>query len=368
MTKSPLFQYVNDSLAASQKQSGCTHMRLTRLYDNSESQKCPFCQRAPSLGWLYRCTQETDGFLPRCDFDSTGISGAVNEVSDNDPNLLLLSRHITDAINRGQYSEDQINVLMHQKEQVRCSILGTNPRSVTPSSSSSTSDLTISTSLPASPTLSTTSSGFSDGEICVACDWSASNLYQPVTLDASPCERKDEHDRTRHPSVTSCSLKICPTCRPSYRERSFQSIDDIVTSPFLPPPLWETNNRRLSSARILSQTCISVGTQCTNSDVQGDREIKELKMNENERVHDDPSFGFGNGMRKSFRKFLNKAGQGNTAPNANDQFHRLRGPNSRSTQFPNLFSQRRSRSETLFAESQGHIVDSIPLRESILPM
>src|ERR1700733_11811433 len=55
------------------------------------------------------------------------------------------------------------------------------------------------------------------------------------------------------PALQPCTFKICPTCRPTYRERAYQSLEEILNKPVQMPPLWELRNRRLSDARIVAR-------------------------------------------------------------------------------------------------------------------
>lgn len=50
------------------RRGACTHIAVTRRYDDTGVLTCDICKTAPSLGWLYRCTQDHQGFLPASDF------------------------------------------------------------------------------------------------------------------------------------------------------------------------------------------------------------------------------------------------------------------------------------------------------------
>ena len=57
--------------------------------------------------------------------------------------------------------------------------------------------------------------------------------------------------------VPKCTWKCCQTCRPTYRDRAFQSINAVMDQPYQEPPEWELNNRRISDAKIVAQIGLS---------------------------------------------------------------------------------------------------------------
>src|SRR5213080_4548006 len=84
-----------------QRQAACTHLNVTRLFDPLDSHKCQMCGRSSPLGWLYRCTQDYDSFLPQSDF---AFSGPENRHSPLSEQVITsqLSRSILRGIQGGQ--------------------------------------------------------------------------------------------------------------------------------------------------------------------------------------------------------------------------------------------------------------------------
>lgn len=110
------------------RRAACTHTTLTRLYDPRQSSKCYLCHRRPPLGWLYRCTQdEPGGTLPRADFFRSKITETVfdqfgNEIVDDKTGVDELPGWTLSAIERGEYNDEQVQLLKAQKLNVRLTI------------------------------------------------------------------------------------------------------------------------------------------------------------------------------------------------------------------------------------------------------
>ena len=222
---------------------------MTRLFDEYDASTCSVCHRHPSLGWLYRCTQDSDGFLPKSDFSDD--TPAKTRKMKMDPSLRHLSPPVMKAINEGQYTDEQVQELVRQKESVREAIQDdTRPTT----SSSTTDESTTFSAIPESTTFSTnnTSAASLDEELRAAYDWHT--LHKVWQAEATRQESEERQvlttDTDLGPPVSGCGFKICATCRPTYRERAFQSLDEVLKNPKFPPP-WELDNRRVSGARIV---------------------------------------------------------------------------------------------------------------------
>jgi len=240
---------------------------ITRLFDQWGSFKCCLCHRHADIGWLYRCTQDSDGFLPAADFIN-GSHTLANKSSFQDVALHTLSSPIIKAIAEGQYTEEQVKILIQQKEKVRDIILAQEPRPATASTATTTSSASSSSSarsdnpstLPKSTTFSTTSTASLDEEIRKAYDWNELQkvwMSEPtVTLPESNSPTLTQSRVASHspvPAHKACTFKICSTCRPSYRDRAFQSLNAILNTSVKVPPSWELENRPISHASVLAK-------------------------------------------------------------------------------------------------------------------
>ena len=161
-----------------------------------------------------------------------------------------LSPSVIKAIKEGQYSPEQIRELVRQKETVREAIQEDATR---PTTSSSTSDeSTTFSAIPESTSFSTNTSASLDEELRAAYDWQT--LHKVWQAEATRQEAEEQQalatDTDLNPLASACGYKICATCRPTYRERAFQSLDQILKNPKWPPQ-WELDNRPVSDARVV---------------------------------------------------------------------------------------------------------------------
>jgi len=239
-------------------QAACTHTHMTRLYDDYGSHRCHICHRHPNIGWVYRCTQDHDNFLPESDFVADwnprpSIDLAECEVS------LGLSPWINRAIAEDQYTIEQVFQLVQQRQSVRDAIFAKEQTPVPPRPLSS--DEPITTTNPEAlnsasaafnqPESTSTAPGPELGEKTIektALSTFPSNLGDDVLSETEGRKKPSQSP----PSFSICNWKCCHTCRPNYRERAYQSIDKIVSEGYTTPPKWELENRRVSDARLLS--------------------------------------------------------------------------------------------------------------------
>ncbi|RMZ85549.1 hypothetical protein DV737_g570, partial [Chaetothyriales sp. CBS 132003] len=260
------------------RQLGCTHQKMTRLYDKYGATPCSVCRRHPALGWLYRCTQDTDGSLPQSDFGdgppvkpatpsssratpfsspatpsssraspfSSAPTPSSSPPTPSSPADPYLSPAALKATPPGQHNNEQDPQLVHQNDEAVQSPVQHGTR---PTSRSSTAQESITcSSIPESTTFSTIATSANvDEELQAVYDWPA--LCKVWEADHSPLVLGDEDQVEQHP-VSVCGFRICPACRPTYRDRAMQSVDGILNKPKVPPK-WELDNRRVSDARVL---------------------------------------------------------------------------------------------------------------------
>ncbi|KAK5952002.1 hypothetical protein OHC33_006888 [Knufia fluminis] len=178
----------------------CTHLQLTRLFDGFGCERCSICHRRPQLGWLYRCTQDFDGFLPASDFYDVQDHKRL----DHDAQLYTLSAAITKAAANGDYTDQELNILWKQKLDL--------------------SDYSQLCRGPLEP-------------------------IQEVHDDLEQDHRLHSFAKPTPPPL--CNFKVCQTCRPIYQQRAWQSIDGVLKSPYKQPPKHEMANRRISDVNVV---------------------------------------------------------------------------------------------------------------------
>jgi hypothetical protein len=360
---------------------------MTRLYDPFGSFKCSLCHKHPNLGWLYRCTQDSHGFLPESDF--TDQPPQVEKRTAHHISTYSLSSPIIKAIGDGHYTDEQIKSLIQQKEKVKDLVLEQDSRPATSSTSTTTScstDETFST-LPQSTTFSTTSSTSLDEEIRAAYDWKELQkvwMSEPsIPLSKSPLKllppRERHFDSVSVVPQPPCTFKICPTCRPTYRERAYQSLEAILNNPTHLPPIWELENRRVSDARIVARIGLPKAprfyAQEGHSALHSMHTIPEITVDHvdednAEHADDTHSVRKRSGFRQTVRKALARARleDGSSVPQRNDTDTGDNADLDTSRHSRSLIFRRRSRPTLSFVESHGRLVDTSGLQESVMLM
>ena len=235
-----------------QRRAACTHLSVTRLFDPLDSITCQMCGRRSPFGWLYRCTQDYNSFLPRSDFSVTEPEDCNSRLSEQAVTSQL-SQSILRGIEDGHYSAQQIRLLEAQKLRVRRSITMQEEKLENLSDSSQTSS-----------SLWSSDSAVEDSILITADIHEA--LHRQSTNNCSGTTMKSScHDERPHalmpsaaktyiqPLFPKCHFKCCQSCRPAYRDRAFQSLDAILSEPIKQPPQWEFENRRVSDANMLKR-------------------------------------------------------------------------------------------------------------------
>ena len=210
------------------------------------------CGRASSLRWVYRCTQDSDTFLPKSEFYAEEPKPYQSRLTGPEVTSEL-SQSVLSGIQVGDYDAQQVRLLRAQKLRVKEVIalqeegLEDQSDSSRTSSSHSTSDSTLDTLSQIPPEIP---------EV----------LLHPNTVVYSQAATKGAVDQVEAPSarpsatnkintehvVPECIFKCCHSCRPAFRDRAFQSLDAILREPFKQPPPWELENRRISDADLLT--------------------------------------------------------------------------------------------------------------------
>ena len=366
---------------------------MTRLYDPLGVFKCSLCHRYPNIGWLYRCTEDSGGYLPESDFVNDSPRRKKTTPAQ-DVTLHTLSMPIIKAIGEGQYTDDQIKFMVQQKEKVRDTILAQQPRPVTAStittasSSASTQYDTLST-LPESTTFSTTSTTSLDDEIRKAYDWKELQntwMSESIAPTSEPASSSLTHSnlKARLTALSSrdCTFKICPTCRPTYRERAFQSLGDVFNNPVKLPPYWELENRPISDVVLLAKIQIpsfketSVHSQTPSNSAQSSPSLAseeglQAKTNATSRSIDSHSVRKRSGFRQTVRKALARARSEDHLDVSDDQENEIPNDNTLGTTRPSrslVFRRRRSRPAISFISTHGRVVDTSGLHDSVMLM
>jgi hypothetical protein len=212
------------------------------------------CRRHPNIGWVYRCTQDHEGFLPESDL--TKVLGTSSVTIREGKPIWRLKQWMYEAVLKGQYTVEQFSTLFHQRQGVKKAIFSQSNSTATLSTSFS-SDETSNPADIASTTLTSIASSYYD-------EGSELRPYEnrlSYDVKSTGDERfRNEPDiatikgpnTASGPSYPACNWTCCHTCRPTYRDRAWLSLDAVVNEPVRAPPSWEFGNRRISDARIVA--------------------------------------------------------------------------------------------------------------------
>lgn len=226
----------------------CLHSTMTRQrVVEGDGQVCGVCGRRPRLGWLYRCTEDATD----C-FSEWRALGHVDR---------LLAPWIVKAIAQGQYSEEQVRILVDQKIRVRAVVEAW--RRPVPIAREEVVGVAVSSD----------NDGHRDDDYDDNDDESSSMHVEDVDTDAhrhqhQRRQQQSESDNPNNPQPTEqfflilpsalpCNSKYCHECRPRCHDKAWASIDavcthDIGTRSFMQLcSATEQSNRRVSDANIV---------------------------------------------------------------------------------------------------------------------
>jgi hypothetical protein len=245
-----------ETSTSDQKQPACTHITVTRLYENYGSHQCQVCHRHPTIGWVYRCTQDHGAFLPESDF--TTIQEAVPVTISEGTPIWRLKQWMYEAVLKGQYTVEQFSTLFQQRQAVKKAIFSQGSGTATPSTPASSDYCSKSSDL-ASTTLASIASSYPEVGTELSPDKNGM-FVQDKHHQRTADQLLDERDITTVTGINknsdlsypACTWTCCQTCRPTYCDRAWQSLDPIVNAPTKALPAWEFKNRRISNARIVA--------------------------------------------------------------------------------------------------------------------
>lgn len=205
---------------------------------------CSVCQRPSQLfGWLYSCTQDDrrsvcwdNGLAKTAGMDAEGVheDSIPEETIKEKPALAAsLNPWVESAIERGQYTLEQVATLRAQRQKVVDAVaaaedfIKNHPEDVSnslpPISAVKTPSIDASTSLP---------------NLLTAEVQDSKEPEQPRAVTASPPK----------PSMFPiCNLRYCQACRPTFRDRTWIKFEDVFTGDSHIPAIdYEHDTRPIS--------------------------------------------------------------------------------------------------------------------------
>ncbi|KAL8760563.1 MAG: hypothetical protein Q9184_003258 [Pyrenodesmia sp. 2 TL-2023] len=209
------------------RRAACTHLTMERLYGDYE---CMVCHRPSAWGWVYSCSQDDSDDEAATDNDHTVLPPVT---------VLDLPIWTREAIIKGHYTEEQVETMIAQRRKVLDTILASETHfkktQATARRTSSRRSRPISTSIEANghlpfPVITESASS------------SADSARQSI----------DQSSGTRPRIFPLCRYRACQMCRPTYRDRSWQVLENGFAANILPVNIYEDDvNRPVSDLQFV---------------------------------------------------------------------------------------------------------------------
>lgn len=283
------------------RRAACTHLTMTRLLG---VYRCYVCDCIPNIGWVYTCTQDHEGEL-RLDagMDTSPVDMERNArlQEKNDIAADQLSGWIVKAIEDGHYTAEQIEILKAQKRKVKETITALED------------PFRVSNGKPAvslAPESSTTLPSIDSNP----------HLLPPVVTEAP--ETQSTHQtpewaaQPRAKLFPDCRWKCCHACRPTYRDRSWQSLKGVLAGNMAPFTVEDFNNHRVTDANVARSLGlrnppifdafedINVESTEEEENIFSDLDLRRANEQNEEREEDSSSKGFRASVKRAFRGML----------------------------------------------------------------
>ncbi|KAL8727225.1 MAG: hypothetical protein Q9166_006189 [cf. Caloplaca sp. 2 TL-2023] len=222
-TPSPVIPSVQTRRAA------CTHLTMERLYGDFD---CNVCHRPSRWGWVYSCTQDEEDEI---------TDPARNSVPSKPAWTADLTPWIQEAIAKGHYTADQIEKMVAQRQKVIDTIAASEAhfKKTQSQSSSNRTSVRKSTSTSASVNVNPNRPLSAVNEVLVS------------DLDTTQ-QSVGQSTITKTRIFPYCRYRACQICRPTYRDRTWQVLEDAFSTKTLPPDLYDIDaDRPVSDLNLL---------------------------------------------------------------------------------------------------------------------
>lgn len=254
----------------SSRRAACSHLTMTRLYGNYE---CLNCNHTSDFGFVYRCSQDHGGELPitadplEAIFDvHTDEEAKAKENEKMEPTKL--KPWMEKAIEDGHYTEEHICIIRAQKQKVRDTIAAAEkafeeyqrPATSSESISSASEQCNTSTS-PEKSTISPSIDASLHPPFSVINEVQNTPSTLPVKqsppangilLDALPPQPSIPGIQVTLRMVPKCSYMCCQRCRPTFQDRCFQRLEDVLHRDGPVPNIdFATDNRPIADAAVV---------------------------------------------------------------------------------------------------------------------
>ena len=207
------------------RRAACTHVNMERLYGGF---KCYNCDKVSHFDWVYSCTQ--DEKIPANDaglvnltvsspFEPCSTDGIEEVLPSNEMDVQFATPHLNpwveNAIRKGHYTPEQVQLLRAQKQTVIDNTRITLQRFEQSQTSEKKSPRKskVSQSLNTVPDLPLGTTHDVDQKPAIK------KAESSAPLSAEPKLKMYPH----------CKYRACHHCRPTYRDRAWQCFDEIFS-------------------------------------------------------------------------------------------------------------------------------------------
>ncbi|KAA6409242.1 MAG: hypothetical protein FRX48_06795 [Lasallia pustulata] len=252
------------------RRAACSHLTMTRLYGDH---KCDNCKCTSAFGFLYRCCQDYGGELPMTTdsleelFDiQTDEEAKAKEREKVEP--AKLKPWMEKAIEDGHYTEEHIRIMKAQKQKVRDTIGAAEkafeeyqqtPPFSTPISSEPEQGNTSTSSDESATSSSIDASLHLPFPVITEVQNTPSTLKVKGSSPAMSAQLEPFPPLLSIPGVQvtlrmvpKCSFMCCQRCRPTFQDRCFLHIEDILHRTGPAPNIdFATDNRPITDAAVV---------------------------------------------------------------------------------------------------------------------
>ncbi len=209
----------------------CTHVNMDKVF---AGHSCQLCHRTPSIGWVYACQQ--DHSAPR-------ILKLANKTrkkllkgrrrTSTELELLGFNKSIVKAAENGFYTREQLNVLKGQKHHLKATIESAQKENEVMKSKHGPSAAVLSGKLAALDIHQTRES----------------DDIQPAALKEDKAQAQQKSRLVK--PIQPCDFKVCHTCRPFSRDRSFVSFESVFNGEIETPNAWSEQFMPVADAKVV---------------------------------------------------------------------------------------------------------------------
>lgn len=233
----------------------CTHLTMDKLFGTDEA--CHMCNRIPGIGFIYACQQDSPRHqhgleLPKSPKSPKRIKKMKGRHAPNELELLGFSESVVKAAAAGHYTKQQIQKLKAQRNAVTETIVKALQEN---------EDLKARQGAP--PVL-------------------LAEKLAALEVKSEPDERNHtlfKETRSRHkpkkPSfskaIQPCEFKVCHTCRPFSRDRTFVSFEAVFADEVTMPRAWSPEYMPVADAAVLRE--MNYICDMTDSSEEGEQDF-----------------------------------------------------------------------------------------------